>query len=292
MCISILITNYNTSKQLCESLICINKFDNPFISEIIVLDDSSNEKLPGNLQDYSKLKFYKNKINKGYVRCVNLGVSLCKNEIILLLDSDAYIDSEITDIYHLFNNKSQLALLGFNIIKSDSSKGGGFEQTPNLFSLLLGQFLYDLILKFPLFINRKKIVFHSFAISFRKSAFYDVGGFDEQFDFLDADIDFSNKINKHKFWKSIQVDNIQIIHDGGGSPQLTSKRVIRFYQNRIKFLKKNYYNSLVTLFCYLTIPRIVIELLFLFIKVLFLPTDIVKDKIFSRKKIIPILLNI
>jgi GT2 family glycosyltransferase len=66
-----------------------------------------------------------------------------------------------------------------------------------------------------------------------------VNGFDETFDFLDADMDFSWSVLE-KGWYNAVDDRLLCFHPGGGSPQSTGKRVLRHHQNRWRLLTKHH----------------------------------------------------
>ena len=72
----------------------------------------------------------------------------------------------------------------------------------------------------------------------RRSAFLNVGGFDESFDFLDADMDFSWSLLEHG-WNTAITSDVLCYHPGGGSPQSTGQRVLRLHRNRWRLLCKH-----------------------------------------------------
>jgi GT2 family glycosyltransferase len=72
----------------------------------------------------------------------------------------------------------------------------------------------------------------------RREAFESVDGFDESFDFLDADTDFSMRL-RQAGWRLGKCEDIVAYHEGGGSPQSTAKRVVRHHRNRWRLLKKH-----------------------------------------------------
>jgi GT2 family glycosyltransferase len=79
---------------------------------------------------------------------------------------------------------------------------------------------------------------HSCGLVVRRTAFEEVGGFDESFDFLDADTDFSLRLRKAG-WRLAKSDDLVAYHEGGGSPQSTAKRVLRHHRSRWQLLEKH-----------------------------------------------------
>lgn len=70
----------------------------------------------------------------------------------------------------------------------------------------------------------------------RNEVLKEIGGFDEKYDWLELDHDICMRAMRSG-WE-VGVIPVRAFHKGSGTPQLVSKRVIRFYQNRIKLLKK------------------------------------------------------
>lgn len=283
--ISLVITNYKTW-DLTER--CIRSVEglnfNKTVNEIIVVDDYSNESIPLYIQKNQLTKVISNESNRGYATSVNIGFGAASNEIVLLLDSDAYFIANLENIVYRFNEDKNMGLLGFKLVDEKNEPTGRGDMEPSVWSLILGQKIDGL---------RKKTIrnttiesLYSCAIAVRKQAFIEVGGFDTDFDFLDADNDFSMKINRSKW--SIDIDNeVLIFHKGGGSPQLTSTRVIRYYRNRLKLLKKYHLYQYPFLFNQIIKLRLYIELFFLKTKALFARENpIIKDKIYGRKQVI------
>ena len=88
--ISICIPFYETHDLTTNFLDSIINED--FINEIIISDDCSQKKF--NYQN-NKVKIYRNKINQGAFRNKYISVSKAKNQWVLLLDSDNFIDLDI-----------------------------------------------------------------------------------------------------------------------------------------------------------------------------------------------------
>lgn len=284
--ISLIITNYNTwdLTTRCVNSVAVANAEK-YIEEIIIIDDCSNQQAPESLTSNPKVRLIKNATNLGYAKSVNVGFAHAQNEICLLLDSDAYLISGVGCLPLIFEEKKDLGLLGMLLVDEQGKATGRQENEVSLWSILLGQQIHAKLGKL-LMHKSKPISLYSCGIAVRKKAFEAVGGFDESFDFLEADHDFSMKINRSK-WKIAIDDGIIIYHKGGGSFQLSSKRVIRFYQNRIKLLRKYNKLPLEGLVKFLIKIRLHLELLIIkgARKDRF-DADRLEDKIYSRNFII------
>ena len=89
--VSIYIPAYNaesTIREVIDSILNQSyKFD-----EIIVVNDSSNDKTVEKIKSFSELKIINNNTNKGLGFSRNVGIENCKNEIVAGIDADVVLD--------------------------------------------------------------------------------------------------------------------------------------------------------------------------------------------------------
>jgi hypothetical protein len=287
MKISVLISNYKTWPLVVESLKAITTLDAAnIISEVMIVDDCSAENIPVEVSSNPLVRIIHNEKNIGYVASVNKGMALLKEEIVLLLDSDARPLTSFEKIIDHFQQDDKLGLLGFTLLDRNNNITGSWEERPGAGSLIFGQMLESKIRKWFPRKTSEQVVF-SCALAIRKRAFEEVDGFDEGFDFLDADIDFSMRIHKTLYWKVKVDESIRMLHEGGGSPQLTAKRVIRFYRNRMRLLRKHKLLGNVFITRLLIYLRTLCEYIGLFVVGnLRYPPEVRKDKLSSRSEIL------
>ncbi len=242
--VSVVITNYNTSESLCECIRAVISLDNhDQVLEIIVVDDCSTETLPAFIFEVTKLQLIVNDSNLGYVKSVNIGLASCTCDYIILLDSDALLLTSIHQvIYPLLNNK-ELQLIGSKSVDKFGKQNGSSEPVPTNASLILGHQLHFFYHQYYLRFANKKSCVHSFAIVIRKELLDKIGFFDETFDFLDADIDFSIRTLNYSA-NAVGVNSFFLVqHEGYGSAQSVYKRYLRFYKNRTYLLLKHRFIS-------------------------------------------------
>lgn len=283
---SALITNYNTWQL---TTLCTKKLEywsKESLTEILVVDDASKQNVPEHLPD--KVRVIHNPENRGYVASVNIGFSHLKDDVIILFDSDAYPLMDLTQsLANLFASNSQLGAVGFQLVDEEGQPTGSYSREPNVFGLLLGQKLeawhqscFQQTKKLPLCL-------HSCGMAVRRIAFEEIGGFDEGFDFLDADIDFSMRLRAAGWY--VQVDpSLVAYHKGGGSFQSTAKRVLRHYRNRWRLLAKHGRLPVPWLLKVGLATRHALEYSFLGIMGKFLIKDpaIVSDKLHGRRQLL------
>jgi GT2 family glycosyltransferase len=237
MNISAVITNYNTWPLTVQCVRELDRWSGNVVSEILIVDDASDKAEPSDLP--IKVRLLRNESNLGYARSVNVGFSAVETDIVILLDSDAYplMDLTAKTLYEFVSNP-HLGALGFHLVDEIGQGTGSSSPDPSCAELLLGQRFSELYGRYVKKRNTKLINLHSCALAVRREAFESVGGFDINFDFLDADIDFSMRL-RQKGWELRKESSLMVFHKGGGSPQKTSARVVRHHINRWRLLSKH-----------------------------------------------------
>lgn len=235
--ISALITNYNTwpLTNLCAQE--LEKWSQDYLTQIVIIDDASENTPPDDLP--AKVNLVQNSVNKGYVASVNIGFTSIKEDIVIVLDSDAYPLMDLASpLIEKFSKNPKLGAVGFKLVDEKGKENGSFSPEPTVLGLLLGQKLYSTYQHWFPSVKSSAICLHSCGMATRRDAFEEVGGFDEGFDFLDADVDFSTRL-RLAGWEIEYDPTLVAYHQGSGSPQTTAKRVLRHHRNRWRFLKKH-----------------------------------------------------
>ena len=267
MKISIVIPNYNTWDLVKRNIDSLYKYDRDNFHEIIVVDDCSPKARPDDF--FPIVKVIRNSSNLHYTKTVNAGLRAAHGDIIILLDSDAYLVMPIcTEIKKAYSTDEQLACLGFDTVDDIGNRIDNFLYEPSWRSFLSGQQLHKLIKPILSYKGKKEYPF-SCAVSFRKSAIEELGFFDESFPVLEADHDLSRRIHQHVFWKLAYTKSIFVYHVGGGSIPRNADRVLKFYQYRWQYLGKHNILPFRNLIKVLVSLRVLVELVLLYILSLF-----------------------
>lgn len=238
--VSVLITNYETWPDAARCARAAVEHSGDRLDEVLIVDDCSESTGPADLP--APIRVVRNKTNQGYVRSVNIGFSHLDSDIVVLLDSDAEpLMDVVPGVSESFAGHPGLGAMALHLVDSDGNPTGAVSPEPTVLHYVLGQRAGARLRRvtqgdgLP---PPNRMCLHSCGMAVRRDAFADVGGFDEGFDFLDADTDFSMRLRRAG-WELAKSDDIVAYHEGGGSPQSTAKRVVRHHRNRWRLLRKH-----------------------------------------------------
>lgn len=238
--VSVLITNYETWPDAARCACSAVEHSGDALEEVLIVDDCSSSTGPDDLP--APIRVVRNETNQGYVRSVNIGFSHLDSDIVVLLDSDAEPLMDFAPgVQKAFAEDSGLGALSLHLVDRDGNPTGAVSPEPTVLHYVLGQRAGSWLRRatrgdgLP---PPERMCLHSCGMAVRREAFEGVGGFDEGFDFLDADTDFSMRL-RQAGWRLRKSDDLVAYHEGGGSPQSTAKRVVRHHRNRWRLLRKH-----------------------------------------------------
>jgi len=233
--IALLLTNHNTWELAARCATECVRLDAGRFNSLMIYDDCSSSAMNVKLPQEARLHI--GSINLGLTKSLNAAVQLLDEDVIVLFDSDAYpISAFCEEVRSRFATDECLGLLAFHTVGREGRPTESFTTEPNAWSLVAGQALYaryEQLLK-----DRSgRLSVFTCAMAFRRQAFCELNGFDEHFDWLDLDHDFSMRMNRSR-WNVGVAASARMFHEGGGTPQSTAKRVMRFYKTRWYLLGK------------------------------------------------------
>lgn len=233
MTLGILVTNYNTAALTTRCIEQSLKYADAPLEQFIVVDDCSTEEFSIN---FKEVQVIRNAQNRGLIRSLNKGLEILNTDLVLILDSDAWpLEKYVSRIKNYFSENPQVGIATFQTINAQGMASASHEAEPGILSLLLGQQLYRLYLN-KILKNPARITVFTCAMVIRKQVLQEIGNFDENYDWLELDHDLCMRASR-KGWK-IAVMPIRAFHQGSGTPQKVSHRVVRFYKNRWYLLNK------------------------------------------------------
>ncbi len=237
--ISVLITNYNTWPEAARCARGVVEHCGDRVNPVLIVDDCSDTTGPETLP--APVYVHRNETNQGYVRSVNIGFARLDTDIVVMLDSDAEpLMDFVPGVREAFEDRTDLGAMALHLVDRERNPTGAVTPEPTVPPYLLGQRASGW---FPWWRPNgtpppERMCLHSCGMAVRRAAFEEVGGFDEGFDFLDADLDFSMRL-RQAGWSLQKSDDIVAYHEGGGSPQSNAKRTVRHHRSRWRLLRKH-----------------------------------------------------
>jgi biofilm PGA synthesis N-glycosyltransferase PgaC len=171
--VSIMIAAYNEEKYIWLALKSIQALDYPNF-EVVVVNDGSTDNTLKILEEFSKeypIRIISKKQNQGKAIAINDAMKCVEGEIILFTDADAELQSDVLQwlIPH-FKSTRVAAVAGNPRIKNTDNflcRMQALEYTTIISTIRRSQRVWGRIMTFS-----------GVLFALRKSAFYDVGGFD------------------------------------------------------------------------------------------------------------------
>jgi GT2 family glycosyltransferase len=247
MQLSVVIVSYNVRYFLELCLQSVLKAATRIDCEIIVVDNNSTDDTCKVISEkYTEVNLIKSPKNLGFAKANNLGVSKAKGDYVLILNPDTVV-AEDTFINCLAFAKEQkdLGALGVKLIDGN---GNFLPESKRNFPTPLVTFYKMLGL------NSKKHAYYAKQVSenaigkvevlvgafmlIKKSTYFAVNGFDEDYFMYGEDIDLSYKLSK-KGYQNYYLGTETVIHFKGESTQKNVKYLKYFYGAMQLFYKKH-----------------------------------------------------
>ncbi len=231
--VSIIILSYNTCDITLKCLSHLTKSKNVDL-EIIVIDNASTDgSVPAIAKKFPQVKLVANKDNIGFAAGNNQGMELAKGEVILLLNSDCFVqpDTLASCVRYL----DQFDVLGCRLINQDKStqySWGYFPTLGRIFLLMTFVDNFPLIRMFIKSIHVRDLSRYNLSqevdwitgafVMFNKEVFKKVGGIDEKYFMYGEEMEWMYRIKKAGF-KVRYVSEAQATHLLGASTKSLSQ---------------------------------------------------------------------
>jgi len=256
--VSIIIVNYNVRDFLHHALISLQKATKGIRSEIIVVDNASDDGSTEMLRKrFPNVTLIASKQNLGFAQANNVALKRARGAFLLLINPDTVVQEDtLRAMLEFFRTTPEAGLAGCKILNPD----GTFQlacrrsfPTPWVaFTKIFGLSKlfprsnwfgkYNLTYLSPEETYEVDAVSGSFMMV-RKEVFEKVGGLDEEFFMYGEDLDWCYRIQQAG-WKIFYVPLTQIIHYKGESTRRSSLDEIQtFYDAMRRFVKKHFGRS-------------------------------------------------
>ena len=220
--------------------------------DITVVDNASRDDSVLRIRaEYPSVSVIENSTNLGFGAANNLAVSRATGEFVLLLNTDAFLQSDTLQVLQSYMQQHPLiAVVGPKILNQDGSIQTAAWNFPSpIQSLFEYTGIGNLFPRVP-FIGGYRKWDHNktqripwvigACILIRRSVFLHVGGFDESFFMYAEETDLQKRIRNAGHDIHLCADT-GVVHVGGGSGTLESESVRRyFYTSQDLYMRKHF----------------------------------------------------
>ncbi|NLV17948.1 MAG: glycosyltransferase family 2 protein [Bacteroidetes bacterium] len=250
MDVSVIIVNYNTTDQLCVSVESVITHTELINYEIIVVDNSKDDKARGVLEErfQDKVRYLGIHKNIGFGKANNEGLRYAKGRNILFLNPDTILlNNALLILSDFLDNNPSTGMAGGNLYNRDLNPAYSFRQfRPSLFWEL-----NELFFSFPenLIYRKNKYFNHSSVpmdvayitgadVMIPRRILEITGSFDPSFFLYFEETDLAHRVRKAGY-NIKNVPQARIIHLEGTSFRSGFERHYNFACGKINYYKKN-----------------------------------------------------
>ena len=206
--LTIIIVTFNSSEVVGQCLSHLNatKYD------VVVVDNSSTDNTAQIVSEqFPQVKLIKSDQNLGYGRANNIGLRQAQTDFALILNPDAFMLEEDTEIaLNVLKNNPDIALASPMVFHTEEASKD-FVKSADDYAIV------NFIIGGVLFMNMKLLK----KIALKKSDF-----FDEDFFMFAEDNEISDRSLKNGY-KNVSIKNAKAFHSGGGSSKKNLRNTYR-----------------------------------------------------------------
>lgn len=258
--LSIIIVNYNVKEFLLNLLESIRKAAKNISSEIIVVDNASDDDSIEILRKkFKDVKLIANKTNVGFGKANNQAMEIANGKYFLLINPDTIVrEDTLTKMIKFFENTPDAGIAGCKVLNPDGTiqlacrrsfpgPWTSFTKVIGLSKLFPNSRLFA---RYNLTYLDENKTYEVDAISgafmmIKKEAYDKIGGFDEQFFMYGEDLDLCYRTQKEGY-KVYYVHSTEIIHYKGESTKRSNIDETKvFYDAQYVFVRKHFSSSFI-----------------------------------------------
>jgi GT2 family glycosyltransferase len=247
--VSIVIVTRNTCELTRVALRSVFESESRLTNGVIVVDNGSADDTPKMVAlEFPSAKYIRAEKNLGFARANNLGARACDGDFLLLLNSDARLETNSLAIaVEWMRQHPECGVAGAQLLNPDGSRQNSIANFPTLATELLNKSMLRRM--FPRRFPGKEQVFNgpieveSVVGAFmliRRKVWEDVGGFDERYFFFLEETDFCLEARR-RGWKVFHLPQVRICHAQGQSArQQPAAARIEYWRSRYAYFRKHH----------------------------------------------------
>lgn len=243
--LSIIIVNYNSKDYLRR---CLNSIFRYGGGNIILVDNGSSDGSPEMVRkEFPQVTLIENKENLGFAKANNIGIKRAVSDYVLLLNPDTEVSKNwFRTLLEVATKYKNLGAIGCRILNSDGSLQFSCGCFPTLLNVIADRIpiVRDF---FPTQLIRQKGFYESeqrpdwvsgVCLLLSKSAFKDVGGFDEGYFLYVEEVDLCYRL-KNAGYSIVYTPQVGLVHHyQGGSSERKQQKSRLMRKGFLRFFKK------------------------------------------------------
>lgn len=251
MKISLVIVNYNTREELKSALRSIYALNGADELEVLVVDNGSADGSQEMVRsEFPGAHLVINEENRGYSQACNLGIMHTDAPYVMMLNSDIeFKESGPRELVEFLESHPRVGAVGPQLLNRDGSLQHSCRNFPSLLESLGHAFLGDLFPRNPFTRSYHMVDFdHTRASSvdwvsgaammLRRSAYEEVGGFDEGYFMYVEDVDLCWRL-REAGWETYYYPEVKVVHHiARASSQHSTRMLYHHHRSMYRFFTR------------------------------------------------------
>jgi GT2 family glycosyltransferase len=247
--VSVVIVTRNTRAFTRAAIQSVHESRDPFIKDIVVVDNGSTDGTQALLaQEFPAVRLLRSETNLGFARANNLGARAARGEFLLLLNSDARLQTEsLGRAVEWMRAQPLCGIAGAQLLNPDGSPQNSIANFPSPATELLNKSLLRRMFprRFP---GKERRLTSPLAVEsvigafmlIRAGVWRELGGFDERYFFFFEETDFCLRAHR-RGWRIFHLPQVLVWHEQGKSAkQLPVPARVEYWRSRYAYFAKNH----------------------------------------------------
>lgn len=247
--VSIILVNYNGNKIIKDCLQSLRQFNHTILSEIIVVDNASNDGSPELIcEHFPEVKLIRETVNHGFGKGNNIGAKIALGDYILFLNTDTILTCDfLPQLLTVMIENPQVGIVAPKLLNQDGSLQ--ISTSPALG--VWGEFLAQRRSSRYHRGQNKEYIDQKFAhqqevdlvvgaaLLIRRKLFEQLRGFDENFFMYFEEADLCQR-SQYLGWKVIYEPRVSLIHlHGASTKQLPQQMLLEYRRSQVYYYQKH-----------------------------------------------------
>lgn len=247
--VSIILVNYNGKKIIKDCLQSLRQFNHTIPSEIIVVDNASNDGSPELIcEHFPEVKLIRESVNHGFGKGNNIGAKIAQGEYILFLNTDTILTCDfLPQLLTVMMENPQVGIVAPKLLNQDGSIQISTSPALGVWGELLAQRRSSRYHRG----QNKEYIYQKFAqqqevdlvvgaaLLIRRKLFEQLRGFDENFFMYFEEADLCQR-SQYLGWKVIYEPEVSVIHlHGVSTKQLPQQMLLEYRRSQVYYYQKH-----------------------------------------------------